>query len=164
MPTLKESRFGELAPQYGFVMNPYPNFRASSRPGCNHPNAQRKVPLLIHIDPRHLIALNYTCRYCPRCDLLLAHKHELEHILHDLFSQLDPQAIGNEYLVIGTVEKKAWRKGLKHPQPPAEILPHTHDFRSVYPDLRVTQGGWFPRDVTPPVAQPPESQEWVKAK
>ena len=33
---------------------------------------------MIHIDPDHLIALNKTCRYCTRCDLLIAHRDEIE--------------------------------------------------------------------------------------
>ena len=64
----------------------------------------------------HSIALNYTCRYCPKCDLLIVHKHDLEHLLTEMFRQYDPEAIGNEYLIIGTVEKSAWREGLHHPK------------------------------------------------
>jgi len=48
----------------------------------------------------HLIALNYTCRYCKSCDLLIAHKHEIEHLLTNLFSQIEPETVGNEYLII----------------------------------------------------------------
>jgi hypothetical protein len=49
------------------------------------------------------------------CDLLLAHKHELEHLLTELFRQADPSVIGNNYLIIGTVEKSSWREGLAQP-------------------------------------------------
>ena len=128
---------------------------------CNVKSGQRKVPLLIHIAPIHLVALNYTCRFCANCDLLVAHKAEVEHLLHDLLMHVDPAAIGNDYMVLGTVEKGAWREGLTRPKSPAEIFPHVHDFKRQYSELRLTQGGWYPRDKEPPIMEPPESQEWV---
>ncbi len=113
MAKTRKSRFGGLKPKYSFILNPYPDQRISRCPFCEEKTGQRKIPLLIHTDPLHLIALNYTCRYCKDCDLLIAHKHEVEHLLTDLFRQFDPEVIGNDYLIIGTVEKKAWREGLK---------------------------------------------------
>ena len=125
---------------------------------------QRKIPLLIHTDPLHLIALNYTCRYCQDCDLLIAHKHEIEHLLTDLFRQFDPEVIGNDYLILGTVEKEAWRKGSKQLMVIDKIRPHVSDFATYYKELRLTQPGWFHTDREPPVMKPPKSQEWVKPK
>jgi 5-methylcytosine-specific restriction endonuclease McrA len=162
MPRAKKRHFGGLAPKYNFILNPYPDMRISSCPFCNRKTGQRKVPLLIHVDPLHLIALNYTCRYCQHCDLLIAHKHQIERLLYSLFSQLAQEAIGNGYLIIGTVEKDAWRKGLKQPQSLEETLPHAHDFKRFYKELRMTQPGWYPDDQEPPVMEPPESQDWVK--
>ena len=81
--------------------------RFSSCPDCGRKTGQRKLPLLIQIDPMHLIALNYTCRYCRQCDMLIGHKAEIEHLLATMFAQYDPSAIGNDYLIMGTVEKKA---------------------------------------------------------
>lgn len=164
MATPKKTCFGGMLRQYNFVLNPYPDLRLSSCPFCNRKTGQRKLPLLIHIDPLHLIALNYTCQYCQHCDLLVAHKNEIEHLLHDLFVHHDPQAIGNDYLVIGTVEKDVWREGLKQPKAVAEMLPFVHDFKSYYQELRVTQAGWYGPDQEPPLREPPGSQEWVKSK
>jgi hypothetical protein len=45
-----------------------------------------------------MIALNYTCRYCPDCDVLFAKQSEVEALLTKLFGELDPSAIGNRYL------------------------------------------------------------------
>jgi len=162
MKTTKKSQFGGLPPRYNFVLNPYSDQRISSCPFCDHKTGQRKIPLLIHIDPLHLIALNYTCRYCKDCDLLIAHKHEIEHLLTALFSQSAPEVIGNEYLIIGTVEKKVWREGLQQPRAVAEMLPHASDFATCYKELRFTQPGWYRHDQEPPVMEPPSSQEWVK--
>ena len=155
-------RLGGLTPQYNFIINPYSEFRFARCPICNVKSGQRKVPLLIHIAPMHLVALNYTCRFCANCDLLIAHKAEVEHLLRNLFIDLDPAAIGNDYVVVGTVEKGAWREGLIRPKSPAETFPHVRAFKRQYADLRMTRGGWYPRDKEPPTMKPPESREWVK--
>ena len=109
-PKSKRVLFGELPTKYNFVFNPYPDDRLSRCPFCESKTGQRKRPLVIHIDPHQLISLNYTCRYCRDCDLLIAHKHEIEHLLTGIFMQLNPAAIGNNYLVIGTMEKKLGEK------------------------------------------------------
>jgi hypothetical protein len=57
------------------------------------------------------------------CDLLIAHKHEVEHCLTVLFSQQVPDLICNEYLAMGTIDKTVWREGLKQQQTMKELLP-----------------------------------------
>ena len=158
----KKPRFGALPPRYSFMLNPYPDQRISRCPLCENKTGQRKLPLLIHVDPAHLITLNYTCRYCPACDLLVGHKHAIEHLLTELFRPSEPAAIGNHYLIFGTVEKNTWREGLTHPKALGEALPHVSDFVKYYPELRVTRPGWYMADQEPPVMEPPPSQEWVK--
>ncbi|MEA3349937.1 MAG: hypothetical protein U9Q82_04885 [Chloroflexota bacterium] len=101
-------------------------------------------------------------RYCQQCDLLVAHKHEIEHLLYNLFSQYEPKAIGNDYLIIGTMEKKCWREGLKKPKDIAEMLPHASGFKSHYQELRLSQPGWYPKDQEPAIMEPHPHQEWVK--
>lgn len=164
MGTTKKSQFGGLLPRYSFMLNPYPDQRLSRCPLCEQKNRQRKMPLLIHIDPLHLIALNYTCRYCQDCDLLIAHKHEIEHLLTELFRQYDPGVIGNNYLIIGTVEKSIWREGLEQPKAIAKMLPQASDFATYYKELRLTRPGYYSSDQEPPVMEPPLSQEWIKTK
>jgi hypothetical protein len=164
MSKAKKPRFGELPPRYNFILNPYPDERLSRCPFCDGKTGQRKRPLLIHVEPLHLIALNYTCRYCQDCDLLIAHKHEIEHLLYNVFSQNEPGAIGNDYLILGTVERKAWREGMKQPKAVAEMLAHASDFETYYQELRMTQPGWYGPEQEPPVMEPPPSQEWIRVK
>ena len=133
-------------------------------PYCEHKTGQRKIPLLIHVEPMHLIALHYTCRYCQACDLLIAHRHAIEHLLTGMFRQYDPEVVGNDYLIIGTVQKAAWREGLQRPKAVAEMLPHASDFAEYYNELRVTRPGWYKADQEPPVMAPPPSREWVKSQ
>jgi len=164
MAMAKKFQFGGLPPSHSFMLNPYPDQRIGRCPLCEQKSKQRKIPLLIHIVPQHLIALNYTCRYCQGCDLLIAHKHEIEHLLTELFRQNDPDAIGTDYLIIGTVEKNIWREGLKQSKSLDEMLPHASDFATYYKDLQLRRSGYYRADQEPPLMEPPSSQEWVKAK
>ncbi len=162
MSRTKKPKFGELQSLYNFSFNPYPDQRFSRCPNCEHKTGQRKVPLFIHVDPKYPIALNYTCRYCKQCDMLIAHKQEIEHLLTTMFKQLDPDAIGNKYLIIGTVEKKAWRENMQHPKGPAEMISQIHDFKTVYQEIRMIRPGWYGPNQEAQVMEPPQSSEWKK--
>ncbi len=164
MAKTKKPQFGKLPPKYSFILNPYPDMRISRCPFCEHKTGQRKIPLLIHVASMHLIALNYTCRYCQACGLLIAHKHAIEHLLTELFRQSNPGAIGNEYLIMGTMEKMAWREGLQQQKALAEMLAYVSSFTKSYEDLQVTRPGYYKADQEPPWMEPPLSQEWVKSK
>jgi hypothetical protein len=162
MAKAKQRQLGGLPPKYSFMVNPYPEERVSRCPLCDRKTGQRKIPILIHVNPHHLISLNYTCRFCRDCDLLIAHKHEIEHYLTALFSQHNPDTIGNDYLAVGTVEKSAWKEGLKQNQTIDKLLPHASDFATYYQELQLTRAGYYKVGQKPPVAVPPPSQEWVK--
>jgi hypothetical protein len=76
----------------------------------------------------------------------MAHQDELESQLAYSFSKIQPEFIGNEYLVIGTVDKKVWKKGLEGGGGEfGEMLKHIADFKRVY-DLHVEPGGGYPAD------------------
>jgi hypothetical protein len=156
-------QFGNLPPKYNFSLNPYPEMRFSRCPDCQRKTGQRKLPLLIHVAPKNLIALNYTNRYSKDCDMLIGHKHEIEHHLTEKFLEINAEVIGNDYLVFGTVEKQAWRENMNQLKPFNEMLDHFHDFKS-YQDLHMTMAGWFPDGQDPPVMEPPPSKEWLKGK
>jgi hypothetical protein len=79
-----------------------------------------------------------------------------------LSSQQAPEAIGNDYLTIGTVEKSVWKEGLKQQHWIDELFQHTSDFATYYEDLQLTRAGYYKAGQKPPVAVPPPSQDWVK--
>jgi hypothetical protein len=162
MAKVKKRHLGGLPPKYSFMVNPYPEERVSRCPLCDRKTGQRKIPILIHVNPHHLIALNYTCRYCRDCDLLVAHKHEIEYYLTALFIEQAPDEIGNDYLAVGTVEKSVWKEGLKQNQAINDFLPHTSDFATYYQELQLTRAGYYKVGQKPPVAVPPPSQDWIK--
>src|SRR5205085_1913807 len=134
------TQLGKQPPQYRFFLNPYQDVRFTSCPQCGNKMGQRKLPLLIHVDPMHLISLNKTCRYCHHCDLLIAHQDDLEHFLAAFFSEYKPEVVGNDYLVLGTVDKSAWKRGTQQQLSFQEGIDELHDFREVV-TFKPT-GGW----------------------
>ena len=127
----KQRRLGKQQPRYRFFLNPYPDVRFTTCPQCGRRTNQRKLPLVIHVDPRNPVSINKTCRYCPACDLLIAHKHEVEQQLALLFTRHDPALIGNDYLVIGTQDRAVWRRGVQTALTIQEMLESLHDFEEV---------------------------------
>ena len=137
-------RFGNQPPRYSFLLNPYSDERLTKCPKCRKLTYLRKFALMIHIEEWGLMALGKTCRYCPRCELIMAHQDELEAELANVSIQIAPEACGNEYTVFGTMERKAWRhqlsgKGL----PLEETLEHVTVFTKVL-TLEVEPGGRYP--------------------
>jgi hypothetical protein len=131
---------GKLTPRYSFILNPYPNERLSKCPRCIKPTHPRKFPLFIHVKEWGPVILGKTCRYCSRCELIIAHQHELEAELEIALLKHAPRAIGNEYLVIGTMERKSWQRGLEAGAQ-ADPFAHVADFAEVL-ELVVKPGGW----------------------
>lgn len=103
----------------------------------------RKFALLIHIEGDDLTILGKTCRYCPACELIIAHQNELEAELAIAFSPRAPGLVGNPYLILGTVELKAWRQGLQRSPSLEYIRERTAEFKR-YIKLSVDPGGWKP--------------------
>jgi hypothetical protein len=141
-PSKEVPRLGKQPPRYRFFLNPYPDVRFTTCPQCAGTTKVRKLPLVIHIDPMQLVALNKTCRYCPRCDLLIAHQDELEAWLAGFFGQQKPAIVGNDYLVVGTEDRASWRRGTRTQLTIPELLEHLHDFVEV---VRITPAPrWAP--------------------
>lgn len=129
--------------RYSLILNPYRDARLSKCPVCERPTHPRKFPLVIHIDKWGTMALGKTCRYCARCELITVHQDELEGELTHAMSQLAPEIIGNEYLVLGTMNKKTWRLGLQGAATQlADLRKHMVDFKKRL-DLKI-EGGWGP--------------------
>jgi len=133
-------RLGKQPPCYRFFLNPYQDARFTRCPQCDQKMHQRKLPLVIHIDPMLLLSLNKTCRYCPHCDLLIAHQDDIEQLLTRIFTEHMPEFAGNEYLVVGTTEKSVWKRGTQQPLTLQETLDTLHDFKEVV-TFQLT-GGW----------------------
>lgn len=138
-------QIGKLPPMYRFILNPHTDVRFSTCPNCEGKMLIRKVPLFIHVQPHHPTAINKHCRYCPKCDLLIVHQDELEHMLALTYEKRQPEIIGNEYLVLGTLEPSSWRKRDKEPLLMENMLDHVHSFKE-WLDVKYTPASWGPVD------------------
>lgn len=90
-----------------FFLNPYTDVRFSCCPKCAGKTKLRKVPLAIEIEKRDVLILNKSCRYCPACDLLIAHQNEIEQELN-----IPPatQKTPLHYTITGTVDRSDWQR------------------------------------------------------
>jgi hypothetical protein len=155
---------GKLPRRYTFMLNPFPEARLSSCPGCRKLTYPRKFPLFIHVEGWGPITQGKTCKYCSRCELIMCDQAELEAQLAHSFERLKPEVIGNDYLVVGTVETKTWKRGMGE-RPPSleETLQHTADFKG-YSDLLYDPGGWRREGSGPHYLEPtPPGSPWRRA-
>ena len=134
-------RLGKQPPRYRFFLNPYADVRFTRCPQCGARTRVRKLPLVIHIDPRQLVALNKTCRYCSSCDLLIAHQDELEAWLAAFLGQHQAELVGKDYLVVGTEDRADWQRGVRAPRAIPEALACLHDFAEVVRFVPAPPGG-----------------------
>jgi len=141
---MAHARMGKQKPRYSFLLNPYADVRLSKCPRCNRLTHLRKFPLFIHVDGWGPLILGKNCRYCTPCELIMAHQDELEAELARSPAHFVPGTPEHGYLVLGTVERKVWRKGLTGSGNPLdEVLEHTADFKKHF-DLHYEPGGWYP--------------------
>jgi hypothetical protein len=144
-PTGHDARTNKLPnrTRHRFFLNPYPDFAFTKCPKCNATTKQRKVPLVIHIEPGQMLVLNKTCRYCERCDLLIGRKADIEAMMAATFETRRPEIIGNEYLVIGTLDRSDWRAGAGAETPAIDLLDRVYVFEDEW-HFDVDYGGWRP--------------------
>ena len=135
------SRFGKQPPRYTFFLNPYQDVRFTAKcPQCEGKMGQKKLPLVISVKDWEPVSINKTCRFCSHCELLVAHKDEIENILVQLFEQLNPDVIGNDYLVIGTLDRSTVKRAMSDELMLQDLREVLHDFKKVV-DFEIT-GGW----------------------
>ena len=125
----KQQRLGKLPPRYRFALNPFPEVRWSKCPRCDRLTFNRKFPLMIFVDGHGPVVIGKTCRYCAKCEFIVAHQHELEDELAYMFSQRKPEVLGNDYFVMAVVERETWRKSLESPAGLEDMLRHTSDIK-----------------------------------
>jgi len=69
----------DLPKKYSFCLNPDPDYKVSKCPFCRKATFKRKFPLVIHIDKvTGLLNLGFTCKYCAKCECIIADKSGLE--------------------------------------------------------------------------------------
>jgi Zn-finger nucleic acid-binding protein len=148
----KTKRLGALPKRYKFILNPYVDLRLSTCPKCERLTYPRKFPLFIHVggtEPGCFAAiLGKTCKYCPKCEIIMAHKDELDPLVAEQRELNAPALTNHEYLVMGTVELKFWKKSLTEPQTMDEVMKHTAQFKD-HLTLHYQPAGWYHKDYVP---------------
>ena len=134
--TLKRAR-------HYFFLNPYDDMAFTRCPKCEEKTKIRKYCLVIHIEPKHLFSLNKSCRYCPKCDLIIVKQADLEGLLAAICEQYAPDIIGNEYFVFGTMDRKDWKNGQTGKVSQQEAIKRSYPFKDVW-KFEVSPGGWYP--------------------
>jgi hypothetical protein len=145
---MTKKRIGKLPPRYKFMLNPHPETRLSRCPHCDKLTYPRKFPLFIHIDGFGPMVLGKTCKFCSHCKMILCNQDELDAQLAHSFASLDPSVVGNNYMVLGTVETRTWKAGMAGGQNMGQLIDHLSEFKK-HISLDLDPGGWRPADADP---------------
>ena len=133
---------GALPPRYSFVLNPHVRERFRKCPSCDAPTRIRKLPLVVHVEhpggPR-LVLLNKTCRLCLRCETLIVDRVELENVI--IATDLSVRVKPPDYVVLGTIDRRTWRRGLGDDASLLDIREHMADFKK-YLKVDVVAAHW----------------------
>ncbi len=124
-------------------LNHYEDTAFTRCPKCEGKTLLRKFPLVIHIESAQIFVLNKTCRYCTKCDLIIARRSEVEALMTASFEDRDPEIIGNDYIVMGTLEKRDWRARDRMNGSPKKAIERVRLFKDVW-DFELISRGWYP--------------------
>jgi hypothetical protein len=145
MPThhrVSSRRLGALPARYSFVLNPYSGERFTKCPSCDAPTRVRKLPLVVHIDhldgPR-LILLNKRA-----ASASCARRSSSIELNWNASSSRPVSPNGGKvpvFVVLGTIDRRTWRRGLAGDAQLADIREHMADFKR-YLRVDVTPAHW----------------------
>ncbi len=130
-------QLGEQCPRYDFFLNTYQDTRFTICPRCQSKTRLRKFSLVVNVNPKHTAILDKQCRFCNSCDLLIVHQTQLEQRIATEFMTINPEAIGNDYQVIGTLDRAEWNQGKQDPLSVERVIAYLHDFNKVVSFERV---------------------------
>jgi Flp pilus assembly protein TadD len=125
------SSLGKRPPRHHFFLNPYRDTRFTTCPKCMHKTRPRKFSLVVNVNPKYSLIVEKICRFCYLCDLLIVHQDQLEERLAGAFMTINPQAIGNDYQVVGTLERAEWNREKQDPLSFEQVIEFLHDFKAI---------------------------------
>ncbi len=132
-------QIGKQPPRYHLFLNRYQDTRFTTCPRCNIKTHLRTFTLVIHVNPASTAIVDKTCRFCDTCSLLIVHKDELEERLATTLMKSDPEAIGNDYLIVGTVDRAQLNRARQKPASFDHVVKCLHDFKEVVKFERVSE-------------------------
>ena len=139
MPEIKK-KHTHREPRHKFFLNHFEDNAFTNCPKCEEKTKIRKHCLTIHIEPKYLLSLKKSCRYCPSCDLIIVKKAEFESLLVAICERYVPEIIGNRYDVIGTMDRKDWKDAKTGEISEDEGIKRTYPFKNVY-DFKLVHEG-----------------------
>jgi hypothetical protein len=131
-----------MSPRYQFVLNPYPRERFTKCPTCGASTRIRKIPLVVHVGDRstpRLVLLNKSCRLCLLCETLIVDRAELEHMI--IGAGFGAAVHAQDYVVLGTVDRRTWRRGFAGATDLLDVREHMADFKK-YLKIEVVPRHW----------------------
>jgi hypothetical protein len=134
---------GALRPRYAFVPNPRADDRFTRCPRCEAKTRVRKLPLVIHVEEAGLLILGKTCRLCVACEVLIAHRAEVEQLIGASLG--GAVAVSPKYSVLATVDTRVWRRGLAGGVSLDDVVQHMSDFKA-YLRVDSAPAGWYPKE------------------
>src|SRR5216684_2759606 len=96
------------------------------------------MALVIHVDALGLVLLRKTCRLCVACEMLIAHEAEMAALIDGLRSH---RVGAREYVVLGTLDTRTWRRGFSGSVTVAEVTDTMADFKA-YMRVDITPRHW----------------------
>ncbi len=130
-------QLGKQPPCYDFFLNTYQDTRFTTCPRCMIKTRPRKFSLIIHVNPDHITIVEKICRFCYVCGLLIVHQDQLEQQLVSQFMLINPEIIGNDYRVVGTLDREEWNREKQEPLSFEQVREYLHDFKEVVTFQRV---------------------------
>ncbi|MCH2046404.1 MAG: hypothetical protein MK212_19980 [Saprospiraceae bacterium] len=133
--------------KYNFYLNPHEMYKWTKCPKCDAKTKLRKFCLLINygglkLKNSQLFILNKSCKYCPSCDLIIAHQCEIESNMQEMVNRLGRTYSPNNCDVLGTIDRAVWRKGKKGKMSPKDALAQASLFKDIW-DFEIRPAGWY---------------------
>src|SRR5687767_14255425 len=135
-------RMGALPPRYSFVLNTHVRERFTKCPSCDASTRIGKLALVVHVEHpggARLVLLNKTCRLCLVCETLIVDRVELENVI--TAAGLSATVKPPDYVVLGTIDRRTWRRGMGDDASLQDIREHMADFKK-YLKVDVVPAHW----------------------
>jgi tetratricopeptide (TPR) repeat protein len=125
-----------------FFLNTSTYARYTRCPECGEAMKQRVRYLTVFIEPNVIVLTRQQCRSCPNDDLLIAQADLIQPYLEHALHQVNPDLIGNDYVVVGDIPANVFRKRGDGPLDPEWVKAQTIPFREQrrYPE---PFWGWY---------------------
>lgn len=133
--------------KYKFYLHLADEYKWTKCPKCDDRTRVRKFCFVVHCEEKaikyhQLISINKSAKYCPKCDLIICQKPDLEKLLMQILKGKNINLNEENYFVFGTMEKKDWLMVQKKKMNPKEVLNLTSQFKDVL-DFEITPAGWY---------------------